>query len=121
MMIHHKLGSLMVFNNFHNNESSSNIHIKFKVKGLIIINVYVDDSILPKNNVDFMKNIRYMKGTIRRRLMYKKTNKLLVLQDYSNAIWVGDNNMKRPTLGNSFVNEVIRWEKAMVVSNTKLE
>jgi hypothetical protein len=110
-MIHHKLGSLMVFNNFHNNESSSNIHIKFKVKGLIIINVYVD----------LMKNIRYMKGTIGRRLMYKKTSKLPVLQDYSNAIWVGDNNMKRPTLGNSFVNEVIRCEKAMVVSSTKLE
>jgi len=53
--------------------------------------------------------------------MYKKTNKLLVLQEYSNAIWVGDTNMKWPTLGNSFVNEVIRWEKAMVVSSTKLE
>jgi hypothetical protein len=111
----------MVFNNFHNNESSSNIHIKFKGKGLIIINVYLDDSILPKNNVDLRMNIRYMKGTIGRRLMYRKTNKLLVLQDYSNAIWVGDIDMKRPTLGNSFVNEAIRWEKAMVVSNTKLE
>ncbi len=29
--------------------------------------------------------------------------------------------MKRPTIGNSFVNEVIRWEKAMVVSSTKLK
>jgi hypothetical protein len=68
-----------------------------------------------------MKNIRYMKGTIGRRLMYRKTNNLLVLQDYSNVIWVGNINMKRPTLGNSFVNEVIRWENAMVVSSTKLE
>jgi hypothetical protein len=56
MMIYQQLGSLMVFNNLYNNESSSNIHIKFKGKGLIIINVYVDDSILPKNNVDLMKN-----------------------------------------------------------------
>jgi len=72
----------MIFNNFHYNESSSNIHIKFKGKGLIIINVHVDGSILPKNNVDLMKNIRYMKGTVGRRLMYRKTNKLLVLQDY---------------------------------------
>jgi hypothetical protein len=53
--------------------------------------------------------------------MYRKTNKPLVLQDYSNAIWVGDTNMKRPTLGNSFVNEGIRCEKAMVVSSTKLQ
>ncbi len=53
--------------------------------------------------------------------MYRKTNNLLVLQDYSNVIWVGNINMKRPTLGNSFVNEVIRWENAMVVSSTKLE
>ncbi len=49
---------------------------------MIIINVYVDGSILPKNNVDLMKNIRYMKGTIGKRLMYRKTNKLPVLQDY---------------------------------------
>ncbi len=53
--------------------------------------------------------------------MYRKTNKLLVLQDHFNVIWVGDTGMKRPMLGNSFVNEVIRWEKAMVVSSTNLE
>jgi hypothetical protein len=53
--------------------------------------------------------------------MYTKTSKPLVLQDYFNAIWVRDTDMKRPTLGNSFVNEIIRWEKAMVVSSTKLE
>jgi hypothetical protein len=29
----------------------------------MLINYYVDDLILPKNNVDLMKNIRYMKGT----------------------------------------------------------
>jgi len=61
-----------------------------------------------------------MKGMIGRRLMYRKTNKPLVLQDYSNTNWVGDTNMKRLMLGNSFVTEVIRWEKAMVVSSTKL-
>jgi len=46
----------LVSNHFHNNEANSNVYIKFEGKRLIIIIVYVDDSILLSNNVDLMED-----------------------------------------------------------------
>jgi hypothetical protein len=48
----------LVSNHFHNNEANSNVYIKFEGKRLIIIVVYVDDSILLNNNVDLMEDTK---------------------------------------------------------------
>ncbi len=48
----------MVSNHFHNSEANSNVYINFEGKRLIIIIVYVDDSILLSKNVDLMEDTK---------------------------------------------------------------
>jgi hypothetical protein len=47
--------------------------------------------------------VKYLKGTIERGPTYRKVNKPLVLQGYSNVDWARDVNTKRFTLGYSFL------------------
>ncbi len=52
------LNSFLVSNHFHINEGDSNVYIKFKEKRLIIIVVYVDDSIFLGKNVNLMEDTK---------------------------------------------------------------
>jgi hypothetical protein len=63
--------------------------------------------------------IRYLKGTMGKRLVCRRTNKPFLLQGYFNVDWVGDVDTKRSTTRYFFflVNEVVRWtsKKQIVV------
>jgi hypothetical protein len=71
--------------------------------------------------------IRYLKGLMGKRLIYKRTNKPLLLQGYYNVDWVGDVDSRRPTTRYSFflASEIVRWtskkQKIVALLSTKLE
>jgi hypothetical protein len=70
--------------------------------------------------------IRYLKGTMGKRLVYR-TIKPLILQGFFNVDWVGDVDIRRSTTIYSFflANEVVRWtnkkQKVVALLRTKSE
>jgi len=54
--------------------------------------------------------IRCLKGTMGKRLIYRRTNKPLLLQGYYNVDWVGDVDTRRSTTKYSFflANEIVK-------------
>lgn len=71
--------------------------------------------------------IRYLKGMMGKRLIYRRTDKPLLLQGYSDVDWVGDIDTRRSTTRYYFflANEVVRWiskkQKIAALLSTKSE
>jgi hypothetical protein len=69
--------------------------------------------------------IIYLKGTMGKRLVYRRTNKPFILQGYSIVDWVGDIDTRKSITKYSFflANEVVRWtskkQKVMALLSTK--
>jgi hypothetical protein len=55
--------------------------------------------------------MRYLKGKMYKKLVYRKTNKPILLQGYSEANWVGDANTRKSISRYFFhlINVVVGW------------